>query len=487
MINKTQTTTLAALMSAMLAVQAQTAAPAASAKAPESVPPLSSTEQLIKDIKNPVSWLNWGGDFRIRDEFFNNSTSLNEKDPLHEQNYLRFRARVWASIVPVKDLSINARLATESREYFDQSNSGLYNKGHTGLMFTYGILDNLNVQMRNIGDVLTVTAGRQDIQLGDGWLVMDGTPRDGSSTLYFDAARLTFNLPEEKTVVDVIGIDQNARANAVIGTINNGNFGLCDQNEKGAIVYASNKLIKQANLDAYFMYKHDDRLNNAPAIASGDDANIFTLGGRVSGAFMEDHLRYSAEGAYQFGEKSDPNLRDAQAANGAERHLNSFGVNSRLVYAAKDKLDNQVGLYYEYLTGDNPNTKTDEAFDVLWGRFPRWSEDLNIYGTPNEWRVGQIGNVHRFGPGWAITPLTNLTYSLNYYALWADQSTDTRASNPALFANGGFRGHFLQTVLKYKFNAHLQGHLWYEILFPGEFYASREPMTFVRAELLFTF
>src|SRR5450759_3649185 len=35
-----------------------------------SPPALSSTEQTIKDIKNPFSWMNWGADLRLRNEYF---------------------------------------------------------------------------------------------------------------------------------------------------------------------------------------------------------------------------------------------------------------------------------------------------------------------------------------------------------------------------------------------------------------------------------
>ena len=31
---------------------------------------------MIQDIKNPFSWLSWGGDLRIRNEYFNNALSL---------------------------------------------------------------------------------------------------------------------------------------------------------------------------------------------------------------------------------------------------------------------------------------------------------------------------------------------------------------------------------------------------------------------------
>ena len=118
----------------------------------------------------------------------------------------------------------------------------------------------------------TLTVGRQDIFLGDGWLVGDGTPEDGSFTYFLDSARFTYNLEEQKTTIDAIGIVQYARPDAWLPTIGpstsqGGNpepYLLTDQNEKGAILWIANKSIPQANLDGYFIYKHDTRLNNEP-------------------------------------------------------------------------------------------------------------------------------------------------------------------------------------------------------------------------------
>ena len=46
-------------------------------------PAPSELEQTIQDIKNPVSWLSWGGDLRLRNEYFNNALSLGVPDGWH--------------------------------------------------------------------------------------------------------------------------------------------------------------------------------------------------------------------------------------------------------------------------------------------------------------------------------------------------------------------------------------------------------------------
>jgi hypothetical protein len=156
----------------------------------------------------------------------------------------------------------------------------------------------------------------------------------------------------------------------------------------------------------------------------------------------------------------------------------------------KDPYNNQVSLQGEFLSGDDPNTKgTDEMFDVLWGRWPRWSE-LYVYSYINETskKCGQMNNIIRFGPNWTVTPIKNTTFSATYNALFSPVETPTRQQNAALFTdNGNFRGHYVQTVLKHKFNEHVSAHLWAELVWMGDYYQNRDLMSFLRAEVLFTF
>ncbi|HUJ11490.1 MAG TPA: alginate export family protein [Verrucomicrobiae bacterium] len=477
-----------------------------------------SVDDYIKDLKNPTDWFSWGADFRVRNEYFNNALSLTSDPrlsplfaPVHEQDYFRFRGRIWASFMPVENLSLNLRLAAEPREFMKPATMDTY-FDHLGMQWRYGIIDNLNVQWKKPFDLpATLTVGRQDIFLGDGWLVGDGTPEDGSFTYFLDSARLTYDLKEQHTTVDVIGIVQYARPDAWLPTL--GHSGsvpgdpegllLTDQDEKGAILWVANKSLPEANLDGYFIYKHDNRLDHLPAATFGDSGDLYTFGSRLSG-LLADHWKYSAEGAYQFGQKEDPELNmggsnpvlSPSAETTDSRNIHAFGVNSKLSYLFKDPHNNQLSLSYEFLSGDNPKTRDDEMFDVLWGRWPSWSEMYNIYSYVPETRVGQTANLHRFGPTWSLSPVKNMDFSVSYFALLADQDTPTRPLNQAFglpasdtpFSNdGNFRGHYLQAVLKYKFNKYVSAHLWSEFLWEGNYYAHRDMMDFLRAEVMFTF
>jgi hypothetical protein len=486
---------LAVLGATLVAASAQTTQQAVTTTPVPPMPALSSTEQTIKDIKNPTSWLSWGADLRIRDEYFNNLLTLNQGAAMHEQDYMRFRGRLWVSVLPVENVSLNARIVDETREWWEKAGYTPYRydpnppwtpkqTGRRGYDWREGIIDSLNAQWRDVGGMpVTVTAGRQDLFMGDGWLMGDGTPIDGSWTYYLDSVRVTWDLKEKHTVIDAIGIIQDAHDDGWMPTINPNHLLVTEQNEKGVYLQVANSSIEGVTLTPYFAYKHDSRV-----ASNGDNAEIYTIGGRVNG-LVQEHWKYWVEGAYQCGRKADSTIKYPVATAGSSnyRGLNAYGFNSKLSYLFKDQYNSQLACSFEMLSGDNPNTGTDEMFDVLWGRWPRWSE-IGLYSYAAETRVGQEANLIRVGPSYNVTPMKDLDFTTSYYALWGISDIPTREASATLFSNNGnFRGHFLSAVLKYKFSAHMNGHLWSEFLFPNDYYANHQLISFLRAEVMFTF
>lgn len=464
---------------------------------PSTKPPAapSSFDKFANELKKPADWLSWGADLRVRNEYMDNTITLNEANKLSEQDVIRIRGRIWASATPISNVSLNARFSGEPREWINPAFAGQH-AARTGMEWRYGIIDNLYLKWTNAFDLpLTVTAGRQDIMLGDfwnWWLMADGTPGDGSWAFFLDSIRLTYDAKELKTKADVIYIYQNALPDEWIPTLGRSSefkfngvpkpYYLTEQNEQGVVLYLSNKSIPNTQIDPYFFYKRDNR-----ELGNGDDADIFTLGAKITGTPAE-HWSYSVEGAYQFGEKKDPTVK-VPVARTAERDISAFGGNARLSYLCKDHLNNQFHLVGEYLSGDDPNTEEDEMFDILWGRWPRMSElYLYSYIYETSGKVAQWNNLYRFGAGWTMNPMNGMNLGVYYNALFAPEEIPTRTVNSSLFSmDGDFRGHYLQAVLKHQFNKHLAGHLWGEWIWAGDYYATRDLLTFIRAELLFTF
>ncbi len=227
-----------------------------------------------------------------------------------------------------------------------------------------------------------------------------------------DAARATYVAESINTTFDLIYIDNDANTDRFPKPLNGVIEDQIEQFEVGGILYARNKsLIKDTDLDAYFIYKGNDpnytqrniRVNNGYPFASpSDDGDVYAVGVRIDSK-LTPNWNLRAEAAGEWG---------ANRVNlGTPRQdISAFGFNGRLTYAFNDKLANRLHLDLEFLSGDDPDTAANEAFDPLWGRWPQWSE-LMIYQWPLDSRVGQATNLMRLNLGWIakVHPTTEVT------------------------------------------------------------------------------
>ena len=429
--------------------------------------PVAESQDPLASIRQPVDWFKWGADLRLRHEFHENAITLNNDAPNDLWSYNRYRARVWGSVLPSDDLSLNARLVWEGRYWWEP-------QARQGFDDSYILPDQANVQFRNIGDTKgTITIGRQDIILNDGWLVLEGTPLDGSRTIFFDAARLQLPLCDQRQSIDAAILAQRSSLDDWTPILmSDDEAHMTEQNEWGLYVDYRFKPAKTTQYDAYYIYKNNDRV-----LANGDDGEIHTVGGRADHAF-NDNIRGRIEGAYQFGSNEN------SYSPATNDDLSAFGITSRLSYLFNDQSQNKLHMNFEFLSGDDPSTSKNEMFDPLWGRWPQFSE-LYVYTMASETRIAQVTNLYRIGPSWEATPTKKLSLSASYYALFADERTYTSAA----YGDGYFRGHLFQAFLRYKFNSYVAGHLWAEYLIPGSYYSDQrdDNAMFLRAELTFTF
>lgn len=435
--------------------------------------PVAAAQDWVDQVKNPVPWFKWGFDQRWRHEYLNNAFNLMEKAPNREWNYQRYRTRLWATVSPMKELDLNVRLAWESRYWWKPDDREGYQANNM-------LFDNLNFKLKEPGGLpLTLTVGRQDIILGDGWLVLDGTPNDGSRTIFFDAIRATVNLKDINTTADVIYLQQYANANKYLPPTDVDDYTI-EQDEKGAILWVANKSIKDTEIDGYFMYKHSDAV-----LAAGDDGDLYTFGSRVVRNFGE-HWLAKGEGALQFG-NGKTNYPKYSPGFGKQQKIWAGGANTSLTYMFKDKWNNQLQTGYEFLSGDRAGTDTNEAFNPLWGRWPQWSEVM-IYAYAPEERIANVTNLHRVWYGWQADPTKKLQLQVRYHLLFSDRNTFEQ-TNPDRFGGGCFRGQVVTGIARYKFNRFLSGHLQAEYFKPDGYYAPDrdDGAIFMRAEMVFAF
>ena len=149
--------------------------------------------------ESPFS-VDFGADLRVRQEIMDNVPGLPGGGLLSRvphgsyKNHMRFRPRVWGEISHADGWRIYTRVADEFR----------WNVKPRGRAYAFPdemVLDNLFFESKGIFDgFLDLKIGRQDLyrnMYGLDHLFIDGTPGDGSRTVFADVVKATLNFGEE--------------------------------------------------------------------------------------------------------------------------------------------------------------------------------------------------------------------------------------------------------------------------------------------------
>jgi len=433
---------------------------------------------------DPAPAWSGGADFRLREVGINNANALQETNTSAERHFQRYRLRAWGQYQPEASWTVNGRLMWEGRHYVEPDIAS-YESWYSGaLMF-----DNLYVQADQPGGLpLKLKLGRQDIVLGNGWLMLDGTPFDGSRTLYFDALRATWS--SGATSLDTILVKQSPHTSL---TLNGENEDQTEQNEKGLVLYLRHKASPDTTLDSYYFYKGNAtargtrsggaiRANNGfivPVAADpSDDGHVNAVGGRME-TQLTPAWKLRAEAAAEWGKRKVGAL--------PAQDMRGFGFNGRVTRTLGGAWNNRLHLGYEFLSGDDPNTPgRNEAFDPLWGRWPQWSELYGPYTYGMETRTGETTNLQRLNLGWVAQVHPKAELSLDYHLLFADENS--KCGTAGFSCVDKLRGHLFTAWLRAKFDKQVSGHLLAEYLLPGDYYVTPkgDNAYFLRAELNLT-
>ncbi len=444
-----------------------------------------SDSDLMKSFHNPMEGLEMGLDLRLREVYARNILTVSDSME-GDKHYQRIRTR-WSTKWHLdEDTTFNTRLVWEFWNHCDPAGGWNSLFGQRSTDFDEAIFDHMNIQFRNAFDLpLTITVGRQDIILGTGWLVLDGTPADGSRTIFFDAVRGTYQL-SDSTKLDMIYIQQYDDEAKWLKPFNHGavrdrRHVTQNQDEKGVILYLTQKLSDMTSVDAYYMFKKDKHSRWARHYGRpGDDQETNVIGGRLFGN-LDDNWSYSAEGAYQFGRfrPNGGNFVDHRA----------FGTNNKLQYSFHDKLSNEIHIGYEYLSGDDNGTGKNEQFNTMWGDWPQYQRggDLQSYIWTREGNLGEVSNLHRLGVGHSFKPHEEWTMATDYNLLWADENSESATAG---YSNSGkFRGHMLTGLLTYQCCKNFRTQFLVDYFIPGNYYESPagDDAYFARINMEWTF
>lgn len=150
---------------------------------------------------------NLGASFRLRQEVWDNVVSLGVAQNVQpDRNFFRLRIQVWDDIRFNENFGAYVRLTTEPKYYTGPFKLTLDN-GINRQRFDQDeiVIDNLYLDIKKpAGLPVNFRIGRQDFLgrdiYGEGFLILDGTPGDGSRTFYFNAIKSTILIADGHSV-----------------------------------------------------------------------------------------------------------------------------------------------------------------------------------------------------------------------------------------------------------------------------------------------
>jgi alginate export protein len=552
------------------AAPVEEAAPAPAEEAP--------VTQYVKIGKNTLS-LTIGGSVRIRGIHTDNVSDFNDDviaprkgssdyvdgdtwrsdrrntGAYDSVNIFRERIRLWVAAKSEFGIGGKVRLVAEPRW------------GETDLSYMKDnniLFDNAYIEANNIlGSPVSIRYGRQDLMCpgycpdvpfwgrapfyGEGFLVVDGSPWDGSRTIGFDAIKLNVRLDDYKTNIDLWA-----------AKINEGVYSV-DEDEDFYGFYVMNRSVAEAGLDFYVLHKNQNQDQNVTGIdrfvynsgisGSADPEtgefkgktvyahvpsavqtnlilqprqNTTAIGFMLRGAALDGMISYATQFAYQLGYWDENATLFPTYTTDIAR--DAYGGYLWAALKLKDlPLAPKLSLGYVTLSGDKidedaVNTGDSyEQFDDMYGRWPKYSElmiysNLDILSASRTvtadgeivWQdtdEGVWSNMNIILTELGLYPIQGLELLVRYYMFGANETKflyyDLAAvGGPAWQVGerkGNKRGDSLQLVANWSATPSLSVQGYYEMFMPGDYYQDvgsdfgADTATFARLQLNYKF
>jgi len=425
-----------------------------------------------------------GFEERARNEHYNNTDS--NSGGLDQRNQFRFRTRLWAVAGLTPDLELAAGLCYEARK-IKQQDYLTYSNAYTGESKTHTQFNGREVFFETLyvkyklSSQVSAKVGRQDIVRGEGFILMDGTPGDGSRSGYFNAVDLAYAWSQSK--LEFIAIDDPAQ-DRFLPQINKidrpaeANL-LTEWDEQALGLYYSGKEWTGTTLDAYCILKAEKNFNlwNPTKVAFQPDRKFSTVGTRVA-KVLGYGLTATGEFAYQFGHQDaglDP--RSQSATPVTAKNISAWGGYGRATKSFDAPWTPALAVGYIALSGQDPHSGKITAWDPVFSRFPKWSE-YYAYALAPEKGVAYWQNLSMWQVEATCSPCKAVDLRATYYKMAAfEASTGTDKD----------RGNLYELRADMRFTPGFKGHVVYERMIPGNFKATNDPGYFFRAEVAYTF
>jgi hypothetical protein len=417
------------------------------------LPPANAQQQPPKEGTPPPTF-EFGFEQRVRNEDWNNILDYSGRTD-DEREQIRYRTRGWFKAPLSSDVDVFVGLNQETNQKLGKDNR-----------FDEIIFENAYIDIKKLFvKGLSLRVGRQNLMKGEGFLMFEGTPGDGSRTIYFNAVDLVYT--RKKSKIELIGILQ-PKYDRLFPVIHDQHKPLQDWDQSSLGFYYTDNNHKNMPFEAYYFYTKEVK-DYLPATNPQfqPDRHVSTLGGRTVRQFLHG---WSATGefAVQWG------------AQHPDVVVHGWGgytyVKKQFAGGWKPYL--QAGWWG--FSGDDPNTSgTIEGWDPLYSRWPKWSE-LYIYSQVPERGVGYWTNSGMWQGEIGVAPRKTIAARFTYYHMTAFHPYP---GNQNTFGPGTGRGENVQARVDFMPNKHWKAHVLYESQLPGDFYRVRNTGYFLRFEV----
>ena len=407
-----------------------------------------------------------GLDLRWRGVCFDNVWDLDDDNNSDSWTFHRARSRVWADLSPLPTLHGYIRLANETR--WGQDDEILGDVGEKSDVF----LDNAFIEVKDVFDLpVDFKVGRQDLMYGEGFMFLDGCCQVGSTSIAFDAAKLTYK-GIENTSIDLL----------IAKPFENAEKAADDEDVYG--IYAKTKVKDNVGLEPYVLYKNRRSRRNitgGPVDYTRPKSKTLALGMRGTFSPLEN-VSCVAEAVYQDREWTpEPVQPGPTAAPTVDDSEQMFGGYVRGTYTfAAQQWRPRVWGEFVHLPAD---------WDSMYAEWPKYSELLiytlydgfNFATGANDPDEGAWVNMQIYSAGVGCTPTAKTDLSLTYRKLMA-------ISENGPGSDESDRGDLLAVLAKHSFNEYLSSHALLEWFTPGDYYgSSADDAYFARFELYFRY
>jgi len=415
--------------------------------------------KFIPLTKDQSVWLSFGGQARLRLEYFDQFqwgasepkqsdvyllSRLRWSGDLHVTPYFRFYAEGKSALVPVnRELQGGNSIA-----YYDQAS--LFN-AFADVMIPFG--EQTNVTLRG---------GRQELLFGSQRLVGPGdftqVPHtfDGVQTIVQIGGWTVAPFWTQAVIVNKYNINTSTSAHEFFG------------------IYSSAPAhLLPMNLDLYYL-----GADNTTAAFNGTSGREkrHTLGLRTWGKIGQTNLDFDLEGAGQFGTVGSGNI-------GAGMFTAVLGYTLPVI----KEWSPRAYFEFDYASGDRKPGGGVGTFNQL---FPNGHSYLGY--------IDYIGRQNIITPnaGIAISPIQDLTLTLQQYLFWraSDRDSIYNKSSAVIRAAGTTHARYVgaetDLLATYNFTRHLQGYAGYSFFSSGGFIKKTGPdknSNFFYAALQYTF